>query len=454
MAEVRTKKLNGKIHPSLTPSEETTAKRIDSIAATFDKLENADRLKVLDKIGVGKDYFTCYRCGNVLDRGKFYTSGEACCNSGVTRICKKCAENIATMTDENGKKSQSKESIMDALQALNKPFINSLWDNAVMIISTDQSAAARRYTSLWTSYISQLNLPYHQALTFQDSDMFNGGKYSLAIMSDDALPKDKEIIEQFEKNKSDVKRLLGYEPFEKEKLSDQPFLYSQLIGFLDSSEDANEDMMRTSSAIAIVRGFLQQAQIDDKIAMLMSDIEGLEKKAPVIKQLQEMKSKVTSVISDLAEQSCISQKHNKNAKKGENTWTGKIRKLKEMNLREQEVNAFDIGTCEGMRQVADISDAAIFRQIRLDENDYTEMLATQRQSIIDLQKKVDEYEEKCRILLRENLDLKSYMSEIGVLDQKMLSKDSILYEPDEIVYEEESIAYEVIEDYEEVESDE
>ena len=49
---------------------------------------------------------------------------------------------------------------------------------------------------------------------------------SLDDMADNALPKDQEIIEQFEKNKDDTLRLLGYLPFEKEKLADQPFLYS------------------------------------------------------------------------------------------------------------------------------------------------------------------------------------------------------------------------------------
>jgi hypothetical protein len=56
-------------------------------------------------------------------------------------------------------------------------------------------------------------------------------------------------------------------------------------------------------------------------------------------------------------------KHNKNASKGENTFAGKIKKLKELNLREAELNAFDIGTCEGMRQVADISNASIIKQL-------------------------------------------------------------------------------------------
>ena len=133
-------------------------------------------------------------------------------------------------------------------------------------------------------------------------------------------------------------------------------------------------------------------------------------------------------------------KHNKNQSKGENTWTGKIKKLKEMNLREAEVNAFDIGTAEGMRQVADISNASIMKQIALDENDYTEMLAKQREMIVKLQDRADENEEKARILLRENIDLKKYMQEQGIDVDSMCDRDTILYSDDVIDGE-----YEVVE---------
>jgi hypothetical protein len=116
----------------------------------------------------------------------------------------------------------------------------------------------------------------------------------------------------------------------------------------------------------------------------------------------------------LAEQNCLSLKHNKNASKGENTFTGIVRRLKEMNLREAEVNAFDIGTCAGMRQVADISNASIMKQIRLDENDYTDMIANQREMIVKLQEQADKNEEVARLLLRENIDLKKYIEEQGI----------------------------------------
>ena len=151
-----------------------------------------------------------------------------------------------------------------------------------------------------------------------------------------------------------------------------------------------------------------------------------DNKTGEIKSLLDAKQKISSTISQLAEQSCLSLKHNKNASKGENTLTGIIKKLKDMNLREAEVNAFDIGTSEGMRQVADISNASIMKQIRLDENDYTEMLGQQREMIVKLQEKANKNEEAVRLLLRENLDLKKYMEEQGMNIEEYSSGNEII----------------------------
>ena len=146
----------------------------------------------------------------------------------------------------------------------------------------------------------------YNGATFKDSDIFT----SAVTIPDSSKekPTEEQLIEthagldtydSFLKNKNDVIRLLSYDPFEKEDIVDQPFLYSQLLGLLDSSEDANEDMMRTSSAISIVRGFLQQSKIDDAISKLMSDISNIEKNSATIKSLQESKGKITSVITSL-----------------------------------------------------------------------------------------------------------------------------------------------------------
>ena len=113
-------------------------------------------------------------------------------------------------------------------------------------------------------------------------------------------------------------------------------------------------------------------------------------------------------------------KHNKNAAKGENTWTGKTKKLKDLSLREAEVNGFDIGTCRGMQQVLEMSDASIMRQLSLDESEWSDMVAEQRQIIVNLRDERDAYQEINRILLRENLDIKDVLRRNDIIDSQNL----------------------------------
>lgn len=120
-----------------------------------------------------------------------------------------------------------------------------------------------------------------------------------------------------------------------------------------------------------------------------------------------------SIIS-LSKESKLSKASSGTSTKGTNTWTGKVKLLKEMDLREEEVNAFDVETCKGMQQVAELSNAAIIKQINLDENDYAGMLTEQRTIITNLRKDKNLAEERMRILYRENVDLKDLLEKNNV----------------------------------------
>lgn len=350
--------------------------------------------------------------------------GETTC----TPICRECARKIALRVDKYGEEHEpTKESVITALKYLQKPFLNSVWNASIQ--ESENLVAGKVKTNVWTSYIKNIQMVNYIGMNFFDSDFYK--EKTPHDDQDDNKSKNTDMsqdtYDSYLKNKEDVVRLLNYDPFDKEDISDQPFLYSQLLGLLDSSEDANEDMMRTSSAISIVRGFLQQAKIDDTISKLMSDISKIEKNSATIKSLQESKAKITSVITSLAQDSCISLKHNKNAKKGENTWTGKIKKIKSLNLRDGEVNGFDIDTCRGMQQVQEISDASIMKQLALDESEWSDMVAEMRVTNTSLRKEKDAYQEINRILLRENIDLRDTLKEKNLLDEDQLKDLRDLY---------------------------
>lgn len=370
--------------------------------------------------------YVCPHCGKTKKRSEFYISTDPAVIIGVAFPCKDCSEKIARRYDaRTGEYSDMTESsLKSALMYLDKPFIRKLWDSAYNEVHGEDLKLPKK--NMWASYIKNVtSLSQYRGQRWRDGD-FDDVKVNEEIHSDTAtLPQNQEVLEECEKNRKDIIRLIGYDPFEKEAPEDKPLLYAQLIGYIDMSGD-NEDMTRVLDSIEIVRGYLQLQKLNDMSAKAFATLSKTGQSGE-IKNYMDTKKKVADVISQLAEQSCISMKHNKNASKGENTFTGKIKKLKELDLREAELNAFDIGTCEGMRQVADISNASIIKQLHLDESDYTEMLAQQREMITKLQRQADTKTEEARILLRENLDLKSYIQSQGLDISEYLSSDTILY---------------------------
>lgn len=371
--------------------------------------------------------YLCYGCGKKQKRSEFYSSTDPFNTVGIIPYCKDCLEKIARNYNNNYKEfgDVTKTSLMAACERADVPFLETLWESSCNEVN--DPSLKKPKTNVWAAYIKNVKLRNYNGMRWRDGDLFKDNGVANSQINDDSdvyiAP---DVAEELERNRKDVVRLIGYDPFEKEQDEDKPLLYAQTVGYLDMSGN-NDDMMRTSSVITIVRGYLQLQKLDDMIAKAMRNAANTGNSGE-IKAYLDSKSKISSTISQLAEQSCISLKHNKNSTKGENTWTGKVRIMKEMNLREAEVNVFDAETAGGLAQVADISNASILKQISLDENDYVQMLSEQKQMIKKLTKEANEAIEKSRILLRENIDLKKLLEDKGIDISEQCSKDTILYE--------------------------
>lgn len=364
--------------------------------------------------------YVCPHCGETKKRTSFYVSSDPAISIGVAFPCKECAEKIARNYNLNYKTfgDCTEKSIQTALEYLDKPFVRKLYDASYTEVHDPTLKQPK--TNLWAAYIKNIQMPQYRMLRWRDGDLFKDEEINAVAVQTVAEDRsvDSDVLSELEKNRRDVIRLIGYDPFDKEADEDKPLLYAQLIGYIDGDGN-NDDMTRILDCIEIVRGYLQMQKINDMSAQAFANLAKTGQ-AGEIKNYMDTKKKLADVISQLAEQSCISQKHNKNSKKGENTWTGKIKMLKDLNLREAENNGFDIGTCRGMQQVLEISDSSIMKQLALDESEWSDMVAEQREKIVELQSQRDIYKEINRILLRENIDLRDTLSENNLLDESSL----------------------------------
>ena len=391
------------------------------------RAENEKLKAELERI---KNSAYCHMCDKHRSRIYFYENYDPRSKGKVSPICIDCARKIAMRIDDKGiEHSPTKESLIEALRYVDKPFFESLYNSSIEESKNEFSGQTPK--TFYGCYMKNIQMPQYRTYRFKDSDIFQIPDSSPEKEIDEqemiASKEGLDVYDSFQKNKEDVIRLLDYDPFEQESVKDQPLLYSQLLGMLDADGEGNDDMMRIASCVSIVRSFLHQSKIDDAVTKMMIDPLRIKDNSASIKSLESSKGDITRNITNLAAESCISLKNNKNAKKGENTWTGKTKKMKNLNLRESEVNGFDVWTCRGMQQVMEMSDASIMKQLNLDESEWSDIVAEQRVLLRKTQENCRQYEEISRILLRENIDLKDLLREHDLLEEDNLVDLDKLY---------------------------
>jgi hypothetical protein len=142
--------------------------------------------------------------------------------TGITFICKDCVRKIALDWDDNRKDFGvcTKTTVMNALETIDKPFLNKLWDSSYAEWANQESQLRR--TTIWDAYIKNVGMVQYRGLRWRDGDIFqtyiedakNVANIEAVQSSNVQLLADsQEVNTEFEKNKSSVIRLLGYDPF-------------------------------------------------------------------------------------------------------------------------------------------------------------------------------------------------------------------------------------------------
>lgn len=362
----------------------------------------------------------CAMCGKVKDQETkfYYDTNPVLGGSSFSRICRECAKSIACRRDKNGEDHEpTKESVIEALRLLDKPFLEIVWNASIQ--ESENLVTGKTKSNVWSAYAKNIQMKNYVGLTFKDSDMFKEHiKYDDELTDEDRkadIPAD--VLETFEINKKTTLRFLGYDPFENEPVVEQPILYAKLVNYFD--ESVRDDGLKLEAVIEIVQTFKDVKTINDAISKYKAQLDGNPNIITTIKSLAETKQKMISSALALAKDNGISVNYNNNKSKGAGTLSGIIKELSEMNLEDAAINTFDAETNEAISSIMERNFQNQMAQINPDENDWEKEVAHQATLIHTLQSERDKAVEYCRLLRKENKDLKDFLKERNIIDDAL-----------------------------------
>ena len=217
----------------------------------------------------------------------------------------------------------------------------------------------------------------------------------------------KEVTKtDFETVKQDVIKMIGYDVFSSATKEDQQYLYNDLISYLD--EETLEDSFKLSVVIQIVQNNNQIRKIDDEIST-----GNLKADAKAIRDLSEIKQKIVSNNDKLAKENAISVKNRGDKSAGRSTLTYMLKQYRELDFDEAEVDYYDQLKAYGMKVCADVSNKSLLDQLSFDENDYIDIINTQRDLVQEYSARITDLEEENRILHKKIHQLEAQLKEVG-----------------------------------------
>ncbi|MEG0898433.1 MAG: hypothetical protein RSF40_01825 [Oscillospiraceae bacterium] len=333
--------------------------------------------------------YICLACGSAWENpvGHFYKSqwSESFVkNSRYVPICKSC---VQTFFEAYEKKYGTRLACILACHKLDIPFYHSLFDSIVTNNNTFSIGL----------YLRQINGRQYQ---FQDFSQTILNK-ELSKSADD-IQQEKEIkwtVDEI-KNRDEAISIIGYDPFDGYSSNDRRFLFGELVKYFD--DDIADDTYKLSQIIQIVNNNNQIRQYD----LLISSLNPI-KDANDIKSLGTLKKNCVDSNDKIAKENEISVKNRSNKDIGKSTLTYLMKDLREKDFKKAEANYYEQLYSEGSLWAIEMSNRAIKQNGMFDENDKQEIFDIQRDLIQELQCKLDKEQEKNRLLLIENIELKN-----------------------------------------------
>jgi len=372
----------------------------------------------------------CTKCGKILaNSNNFYTSNSKLnTHTKRTSLCKDCLTNfyVAFLEETN----DTRISIYKLCKLVDFVYLENIYESSLTEAGWNKNfTIIENGLAVWKKYIKTINsLTNYKGLTFEHGDkIYDNAENSLSLTNDienkktiediEKSVKPKELTDEeiekkaiYRQNKIDVIKILGYDPFENELEENKPKMFAMLVNML--SEDIQEDTIKVGATLDVIRTRNQIEKIDDAIVSLNKDTKNIIDNMGSVGSLVKTKQLLSKTLTDTVKENRMVE--HKSA--GANAFTGKEKKIKNLDLEAIQVNLYDQETSMGMQQVADISLRASIRELNFGDDTLSEIVKMQTQEI-------DKIRMDYKGLKEENRRLKSFCNL-----NKLKYKDYILKE--------------------------
>ena len=370
----------------------------------------------------------CLNCGVNGKVNSFFISNNQNHINNACRVpyCKECLQNFY---EEYYKKTGRSDLAMFYLCRKADTFYST------KVFEGAESTSLKLNQSIVSSYFRMLNSikdnagfkdNFNESVNFLDleilEDKYKSGKISFGDSENDGQTQvvSDDFSEADEIAKRDCIKQLGYDPFFDNTASEQKFLYTTLLPFLD--EATLEDAFKLPIVIELVKSLGQIEKLNKTFNMMMASAENIEEKSSKISSLIGSKDKLYRNILAMAKDNGISIQYATNKSQGAGTLSKIVKELEEIGLREAKINLFDIETSDAMKQVSDISNSSMMQQINLQESELWDMVGELREIRIKLDQKVDELTEQLRLEKVKNSDLLDIQSQMKTYIEQLEDK--------------------------------
>lgn len=350
--------------------------------------------KKTSKLEIGEDEGLCVKHGKVVKKSNFYKASDSSVYSGIgfIPICKKCIiKEIDKYLDIYD--GDTHKAVYYTCRLLDVAFNNSAYESAIKSAKSDNVFGnyMRFYNSLGSE--NGTDTCFDNGEGISDTNANANTDLNVDISGD----QDVKMTEKDKEVRKDVIDLLEYDPFEGYSISDQKFLYSDLINYF-GDEDIIEDQFLVSQIIQIVNNNNQIRKIDYIISKITASVDLLMENESRVKALNATKKDIVQNNDKIAKENGISVNKRKDSNIKKSTLTATMEYLRSLNFEDAEIDYYDQKKAYGMQATADISIKAIQEQLQFDENDIKEILDMQRNMIKEMEEKILDLEEESRKL--------------------------------------------------------